>query len=215
MTLPPLFPLLVPVVLLRAAAAPSPAPALPWDGLRVPGPLLALGAALLALGVLALLLRTLFFGAGRRFPYARCAALFTPAERAFLGVLQRAAGNEFQIFAKVRLGDIIQPRPGLSRQRFFQALGRVTSKHVDFVLCDPRTFEILLAIELDDRTHQTDPRRRERDIFVDGALAAAAVPLLRVPVQRSYDVRALQTQLLGSVNNNGRAVGSSSATRSR
>ncbi len=87
---------------------------------------------------------------------------------------------------------------------------------MDFVLCDPRTFAILLAIELDDRTHQTDPRRRERDVFVDGALAAAGVPLLRVPVQRSYDVRALQTQLLGLISSNSRAVNSSNtATRPR
>jgi hypothetical protein len=179
---------------LCAAAA---LPALPLDrSSSSVFPLLILGGGIGAVLVLALLLRTLF-GAGRRFPYERCDALFTPAERAFFNALRRAVGSEFLIFGKIRLADIIQPRRPLSRQRYFQALGRVTSKHIDFVLCDPRTLEIVVAIELDDRTHQTQPRRRERDVFVDGSLAAAGVPLLRVPVQRSYEVSALSAQLAG------------------
>ena len=168
----------------------------PWFLEHLPGPLLlALGIGLVTL--VALVALRALFGVGRRFPYERCPALFTPAERAFLLALRRAAGSDFVVFGKVRLADIIRPRGPLSRQRYFQALGRVTSKHIDFALCDPRTFEIVVAIELDDRTHQTDRRRRERDVFVEGALAAAGVPLLRVPVQRGYDVHALAAQLAG------------------
>lgn len=165
-----------------------------WSFDRLPAPLLALGAGLAALLAL-LLLRALFFGFGRRFPYERREALFTPAERAFLVALRRAIGSDYLVFGKIRLGDIIQPRGPLSRQRYFQALGRVTSKHVDFALCDPRTLEVVLTIELDDRTHQTDPRRRERDVFIEGALGAAGVPLLRVPVQRGYDLEELQARI--------------------
>ena len=165
-----------------------------WFPEHLPGPLLlALGIGLVTL--VALVALRALFGVGRRFPYERCPALFTPAERAFLLALRRAAGSDFVVFGKVRLADIIRPGGPLSRQRYFQALGRVTSKHIDFALCDPRTFQIVVAIELDDRTHQTDRRRRERDVFVEGALAAAGVPLLRVPVQRGYDAGELRQRI--------------------
>jgi very-short-patch-repair endonuclease len=138
-----------------------------------------LGGGLL---VFILLVRTLS-RAGRAFPYERREALFTPPERAFLSVLQRAVGAEFLVFGKVRLADLIQPRARLPKQQFFQALGRVTSKHVDFVLCEPRSLTPVVAIELDDRSHQ-QAKRQERDRFVEGALAAAGLPLWRFPVQR-------------------------------
>ena len=123
-------------------------------------------------------------GGWSAFPYDRCAALFTPAERTFLVALQRAVSDEFLVFGKVRLADLIQPRAGLPRQRFFQALNLVTSKHVDFVLCERGSLVPVVAIELDDRSH-AQPRRQERDRFVEGALAAAGLPLWRFPVQRN------------------------------
>jgi very-short-patch-repair endonuclease len=53
------------------------------------------------------------------------------------------------------------------------------------------TTDIRLAIELDDRTHQR-PDRRDRDTFVDRALATAGVPILRVPAAARYDPAALK-----------------------
>jgi len=51
-------------------------------------------------------------------------------------------------------------------------------------------FDPILAIELDDSSHR-EGRRRERDSFVDDALSAAELPLLRVPVRRSYSPQEL------------------------
>jgi very-short-patch-repair endonuclease len=59
-----------------------------------------------------------------------------------------------------------------------------------FVLVDGTTTAILLVIELDDRTHQ-QARRRERDAFVDRALAAAGIPILHVKAASAYDAREL------------------------
>ncbi len=118
-------------------------------------------------------------------PYVAAPALLTAAERNFFFVLRQAVAADFQLFAKVRLGDIIQVQKGVSGKRRFAALGRITSKHADFVLCDPRSFETALVIELDDRSHAL-PARQERDRFFDAALKVAAVPVLRVPVRRAY-----------------------------
>ena len=140
--------------------------------------------ALALLGAFALLLRQLGGGGpgGHPFPYQRAGALFTPAEAAFLPALAQAAGPEIAVFGKVRLADLIQPRAGLPRPKFLRALNRVTSKHVDFVLVDRDTLQPLAAVELDDRSHLRADRQA-RDRFVEGALAAAGLPLLRFPVQ--------------------------------
>jgi chaperonin GroEL (HSP60 family) len=57
---------------------------------------------------------------------------------------------------------------------------------LDFVLCDPRTTHVRLAIELDDRSHDSAGRKR-RDVFVNEALAAAKIPLLRIQAAARYD----------------------------
>ena len=118
-------------------------------------------------------------------PYVAAPALLTAAERTFFLVLRQAVATDFQLFAKVRLGDIIQVQTGVSGKRRFAAFGRIASKHADFVLCDPRSFAAELVIELDDRSHDL-PARRERDQFFDAALKVASVPVLRVPVRRGY-----------------------------
>ena len=132
-------------------------------------------------------------------PYVPARALLSPAERAFFVVLQRAVGEDFQLFAKVRVGDILQVRPGVEGKRRFAAFGRISSKHADFVACDPRTFAVVGVVELDDRSHEREDRRK-RDEFFDAAMRAAGVPVLRVPVRRTYaagEVRAAVREAFG------------------
>lgn len=121
------------------------------------------------------------------YPYEKVERLFTPAERSFLGALEQATDHQWRVMGKVRLADVLHPQKGLSRSAYFQALNRIAQKHVDFVLCDPQTLRVVGVIELDDRSHERADRQR-RDELVDGALAAAGVPLLRVPVQSGYKV---------------------------
>ena len=127
------------------------------------------------------------FTARRRahFAYNRIERLFSPAERSFLGVLEQILGTQYRIFGKVRLADIIQTPKGLSNSARASAFNRICARHVDFAVCDPRTFEIIGVIELDDSSHGKQSRRR-RDRFVDEALTAAGVPFVRIAAQRGY-----------------------------
>ena len=121
-------------------------------------------------------------------PYRRNNYLLSKAERSFFGVLQTAAGEQYLIFAKVRLADLIYiPRGTDSRQTHFN---RIQSKHIDFVLCDPKSVRPMVAVELDDASHE-QAARVARDSFVDAALAAAGLPLLRVPARAGYSVEEL------------------------
>lgn len=66
---------------------------------------------------------------------------------------------------------------------------------MDFVLCHPQTVAPALVIELDDASHQL-PERQERDIFLNEVLRVAGIPLLRVPVRKSFSAPALRGQIL-------------------
>jgi len=83
--------------------------------------------------------------------------LFTPAERSFYGVLQQALGGDYVIFGKVRLGDVIHPAKEMGRSGYMTALNKITSKHLDFVICRTGDLSLVAAVELDDKSH----RRKE------------------------------------------------------
>ena len=136
-----------------------------------------------------------FKKAGRAdYPYERIEKLFSPAERSFLGVLEENFGRDYAILGKLRLADIIRVRKGLSNSARTAALNRITSKHVDFALCDLDTREVIGVIELDDSSHQKASRQR-RDEFIDKALGAAGVPAVHITAQRSYTPAKVREQV--------------------
>jgi very-short-patch-repair endonuclease len=157
-------------------------------------PLLAIVAFIV---VLASIVRLFASRGGRPFPYERIERLFTPAERSFLGVLEDIFGNEYAILGKIRLGDIIRPRTGLSNSDRTSAQNRIAGKHVDFALCDLGTRAVIGVIELDDSSHQRASRQR-RDQFVDGALAAAGVPVAHITVQKAYNRAEVRAEVLAA-----------------
>jgi very-short-patch-repair endonuclease len=136
------------------------------------------------------------------FPYDPADALLTPAEKAFFAILQQAVGEDFNLFAKVRLADLVVVRRGLRSKFRMRAFNRICGKHIDFVLCDPDSYAVLAAIELDDRSHERRARR-QRDIFIDGALTAAGIPVLHVAAQRRYSVAKLRDQVLTCLETSG------------
>lgn len=125
--------------------------------------------------------------------YAR-KALFTPAERSFLGVLEPQLPPGVRVFGKVRLEDIVGVRAGLSRSERQAARNRINRKHVDFLLVRASDLAPLAGIELDDSSHEEEDRR-DRDAFVDAAFASAGLPLIHVPVQRSYNPAEVKAKL--------------------
>lgn len=125
---------------------------------------------------------------GREDVYQLTESLFTPAERSFFGVLETLNYEGLTIAAKVRLADIFEIKKGLNRSERQRALNRVSAKHVDFLLVRKSDGRPVLGIELDDASHQRADRKA-RDEFVDAVFAATALPLVRIPVQRSYTVQ--------------------------
>lgn len=116
----------------------------------------------------------------REFPYSRRNHVFSAGERSLYEILRRLT-PEHTVFAKVRLAELVDVKGTVSRQTH---LNRIDQKHVDFVVCD-KNLAPLLAIELDESSHQRRDRRA-RDEFVDEVLAAAALPVIHVREQGGY-----------------------------
>ena len=126
-------------------------------------------------------------------PYRRRDDFLSPAELSFYRTLSVAVDSHVHICPKVNLADlffVVKPNENQS------ARGRISQKHVDFVLCDAQSMIPLAGIELDDSSHARADRQ-ERDALVDGVFAAAGLPLVRIPAAGSYSTEALALKLAG------------------
>lgn len=117
-------------------------------------------------------------------PYTSRVTLLSKGEAAFFEPLQKAINREYLIMSKVRLADLVTCSAGEWRRGHG---GAISQKHLDFVLCDPHTTRFILAIELDDRSHEA-PARQRRDRFLNEVLASVGIRLLRVQARSSYSI---------------------------
>lgn len=115
-------------------------------------------------------------------PYRLRDNFLTAAELSFYHVLRGVVGERAIVLTKVNLADIFYTQ---NQRENPGAHGRISQKHVDFLLCTADTMRPLVAIELDDSSHQR-PDRRERDTLVNRVFETAALPLLHFPVRRAY-----------------------------
>lgn len=115
------------------------------------------------------------------------------AELSFYHVMQSAVADWAVVCPKVSLAELFFAKTGdYGTNRSW--MNRINRKHMDFLLCDPKTMRPLLGVELDDASHQRHDRE-ERDEFVDQVFAAAELPLARVSVRMGYDTRELGAYL--------------------
>jgi hypothetical protein len=131
------------------------------------------------------------------YPYIMNQILFSPAERSFLGVLEQAIGDEYRVFGKVRVADVVSVKSMSNRSVWQKAFNRISAKHFDFVLCRKDDLKIFGAIELDDKSHHKN-RRQGRDAFMVGLCNAISLPLIQVPAQRAYSVSDIRAKVLAA-----------------
>lgn len=102
--------------------------------------------------------------------------LMTDSEVLFFYKLQKAM-PEYLLFGQVQLSRIIEPNDTVGKDRNFW-FNRVCRQSVDYVLVSQDAQTVLLAIELDDWTHQSVGRQQQDD-KKDKALASAGIPIIR------------------------------------
>jgi very-short-patch-repair endonuclease len=118
--------------------------------------------------------------------------LLTRYEAAFLIKLEAAVRPDERIFAQVQLSQLFDVNTG------HPVFKRTSQKTIDFILCDRQTTRILLAIELDDRTHDR-PNRAARDEFVNELLEKSGIPLLRFRHDEPQDPASVTARIRKSV----------------
>ena len=119
--------------------------------------------------------------------------IMTDSEVIFFKKLQQAI-PECHIFSQVQLSRIIEPseEAGSDRQFWFN---RICRQSVDYVLVAADAQTTLLAIELDDWTHESKARQKA-DAKKDKALASAGIPILRFHAERLPSIEILRHEIL-------------------
>lgn len=131
--------------------------------------------------------------------YRNRETLLSRGEAAFFGPLTRAVAGRFLIMCKVRLADVITCR----EFDWHRGMGSaIAQKHLDFVLCDLRSTRFVLAIELDDRSHEQS-HRRQRDRFVNQVLAQASIRLVRFRASARYSVESIRERIMNEIGREG------------
>lgn len=129
-------------------------------------------------------------------PYGKRDDFLSAAEISFFHVLQTILTDGHYLLTKVNLGDLFFVRQPHENKG---ARGRISQKHVDFVICDSSTMEPVLAVELDDRSHEREDRK-QRDQLVDRVFAAAGLPILHIPAAKGYVTHDIQAQLSAHIH---------------
>ena len=115
-------------------------------------------------------------------PYGKRDHFLSVAEISFYHVLKNVLGDDIELLCKVRLGDLFYvQRPHENKA----ARNRIDRKHIDFVLCESKTMNPVLGVELDDSSHERESRKK-RDQFVDEVFKKTGLPILHIKAARGY-----------------------------
>jgi len=128
----------------------------------------------------------------KEYDYVRKKFFMSAPEHELFDLLYHAVGSKYRIFAQVHLPTIIDHK--ITGQDWRGAFRHIDEKSVDFVLCDKNYIAPLLAIELDDSSHEREDRR-ERDSIIENILSQAGLPLLRVRKGHGYDMKRLTAEI--------------------
>ena len=123
--------------------------------------------------------------------------------------------ERYVIYAKVSLNElfyIIRPNENV---HFFNKIFR---KHVDFLLCDPKTLKPEIGVELVKPVGRDETRASDQ--FMEDLFLTAGLPLVHIPSSDHYEVSdVISVVSIGRNKNPGcqriRKISSSSETRCR
>lgn len=139
-------------------------------------------------------------GLPQQFLYRKLDTLLTPAEQNFYNTLKNSVPDGVIIFGKVRVADVLTPIKGLNKSKWQTAFNKISSKHFDYVLCNQNTMDVLCAIELNDKSHNSI-KRQERDIFLQSACDSAQLKLLQIKASYSYETDEIKSLITEVISN--------------
>lgn len=127
--------------------------------------------------------------------YRRTAALFSPEERHLYALLRETVGEQFEVFGKIPVGEIIQPRLENRRQRPPDDYEEIAAHCFAFVLCDRCDFSVVAAVELQRRSSEQRETAVANDLL-HSICAAAGLPLIAILPSAMHDPSKLRAAVL-------------------
>ncbi len=117
-------------------------------------------------------------------------SLLTPPELYAFKTLSAIIPETHYICPKPRIADFLTP----AKQNRQTGFNKISQKHVDFLIIESCSSRPILAIEIDDSSHNRKDRQ-ERDLFINEALATARIPIVRFGANQQIQLGAIEHHL--------------------
>jgi len=117
-------------------------------------------------------------------PYKKRDDFLSKSEKMFYDTLNIYYADKITVCPKVAVKEIVFVGKGTGKE-YMKYFNWIAKKHVDFVLCNPLTMNVICAVELDDSSH-AKPDRQKRDTFMDKVFEVSQIPLIHVPLKSGY-----------------------------
>ncbi|KKO48908.1 QueD like protein [Arsukibacterium sp. MJ3] len=149
---------------------------------------------LVALVVLVAMVASRFIDNNNPFQVQKRSSLFSPVERSFQNLLEKAVVGEYKILNRVKLADLIEVKGNATEKSRRSTLLKLNAKYLDFVLCAADDLRVIAVLDLVNNSNK-DGHKAAPDWFVSGALEAAGLPYLRIKIKAGYTATDLQQAL--------------------
>jgi regulator of protease activity HflC (stomatin/prohibitin superfamily) len=111
-------------------------------------------------------------------------------------LLLKAAFPRHEIFARIRLSDVLQVKIGPQGMERLRAFRKIANQHVGFVVCD-RDMTIVAIVDSKEPDQVINPRDQKLEIIKQRCLQAAQVKYICVYPPQLPRYRELREQILG------------------
>jgi hypothetical protein len=116
-------------------------------------------------------------------PYRLREHFLSVPEVALFRLLQKMTGEHYVVCPKVALTDIFTIVRPNENVHFYNKIFR---KHVDFLLCDPKTLQPAIAVELVKPIARNETRATDQ--FMEELFFGEGIPLVHVPLGEKYEM---------------------------
>ncbi|WP_278182442.1 DUF2726 domain-containing protein [Vibrio misgurnus] len=135
----------------------------------------------------------------QEYAYKKKGPLLNMQEGALYNALVSAVGEHGVVLAKVNMANVITPHNIASKKHWFIAYHKISKNYFDFLVCDARTLEPRVAIELDDGK-QLQKGKVEREKLLLHVCKSANIPLIGTNIRMSYQVSKLRRLLAAHID---------------
>src|ERR1044071_4967915 len=111
-------------------------------------------------------------------------------------LLLKAAFPRHEIFARIRLADVLQVKIGPQGMERLRAFRKIANQHVGFVVCD-RDMTIVAIVDAREPDQLINPRDQKLEVIKQRCLQAAQVKYICVYPPQLPRYRELREQILG------------------